>query len=105
MSCLPPLQVHEQKFSKLDFSQAYQQMLLSKELQLLTTINTHQGLYRYVGMPFGPASAPAIFRKLWITILTGIPHVILITGAMEEEHLHNLDEVLRGLQQHGITVK
>jgi len=45
------------------------------------------------------------FSKLWITILTGIPHVILITGATEEEHLHNLDEVLRGLQQHGITVK
>ena len=24
---------------------------------------------------------------------------------MEEEHLHNLDEVLKRLQQHGITVK
>ena len=30
---------------------------------------------------------------------------ILITGATKEEHLHNLDEVLRRLQQHGITLK
>ena len=64
------------RFSKLDPSQAYQQMLLSEESQPFTTINTHQGLYQYVRMPFGNASAPAIFQQIMDTILAGIPHVI-----------------------------
>ena len=45
------------------------------------------------------------------TILAGISHVIcyiddiLITGASEDEHLHNLEETLCRLQQQGITMK
>ena len=45
------------------------------------------------------------------TILQGIPHVqcyiddLLITGANEEEHIRNLDAVLKCLQSHGISLK
>ncbi len=45
------------------------------------------------------------------TILQGLPHVvcyiddILITGVDEEEHLRNLEEVLKRLQQHGIRLR
>ena len=45
------------------------------------------------------------------TILQGMDHVIcfiddiLITGASEEEHLRNLEEVLRRLQEHGVQIK
>ena len=44
-------------------------------------------------------------------ILQGIPHVtcyiddILITGANEQEHLHNLEEVFRRLDQHDLRIK
>ena len=49
------------KFSKLDLSQAYQQMLLHPDDQKYTTINTHLGLFQYTRLPFGIASAPAVF--------------------------------------------
>lgn len=45
------------------------------------------------------------------TILQGLPHVvcyiddILVTGATEHEHLHNLEEVIKQLHHHGITMK
>ena len=52
-----------QKFSKLDLSQAYQQMLLDLEDRKYTTINTHLGLFQYKPLPFGIALAPAIFQS------------------------------------------
>lgn len=78
-----------QKFSKLDLSQAYQQLLQEEESKKYTTINMHKGLYQYSRLPFGIASAPAIFQKTMDTILQGIPHVIcyiddiLVTGASQ----------------------
>ena len=58
-------------FSKLDLSQAYQQVLLEPDSRRYITISTHKGLYQYNRLPFGVASAPAI----------------LVTGKSEEEHL------------------
>ena len=99
------------KFSKIDLTQAYQQMILNKDSRVYVTINTHLGLFRYTRLPFGIASAPAIFQRTMDTILQGLPHVqcyiddIIITGSNEEEHLHNLEEVLKRLSHYGIRVK
>ena len=99
------------KFTKLDLSQAYQQMVLDDQSKDLVTINTHKGLYRYTRMPFGIAPAPAIFQRTMDIVLQGIPRTIcyiddiLITGVNDQEHLANLEEVLRRLQYHGITLK
>ena len=100
-----------QKFTKLDLTQAYQQMRLDDDSRQFVTINTHQGLYRYTRLPFGNASAPAIFQRTMDTILQGVPHTlcyiddILITGESTEEHLRNLEEVLKRLRHHHIRAK
>ena len=88
-----------QKFSKLDLSQAYQQMLLDPEDRKYTTINTHLGLFKYKRLPFGIASAPAIFQSQMEKILQGIPKAVcylddvLITGKDDSDHLATLEKV------------
>ena len=92
-----------QKFSKIDLSQAYQQVQLGEASQKFVTINTHKGLYQYTRVSFGIASAPALFQKIMDTILLGIPSTIcylddiLVTGKNDEEHSRNLEEVLKRL--------
>ena len=49
-------------FTKLDLSNAYQQVALDEESRKYVVINTHLGLFQYNRLPFGVASAPAIFQ-------------------------------------------
>ena len=49
-------------FTKLDLSQAYNQLPLSEESQQYTTINTSRGLFQYTRLSFGISSAPSIFQ-------------------------------------------
>lgn len=79
--------------TKLDLSHAYQQLTLDVELMQYVTINTHRGLSRYTRLPFGIASAPALFQKLMDSVLQEISNVIcyiddiLATGADDDDHL------------------
>nr|XP_061795480.1 uncharacterized protein K02A2.6-like [Nerophis lumbriciformis] len=100
-----------QKFSKIDLNQAYLQMHVDEESREWLTINTHKGLFRYCRLPFGITSAPALFQRAMDQILSGLPGVqcylddILCTGANDEEHLRNLDAVLKRLRQYGLRVR
>ena len=86
-------------------------MLLDEESCPYVTINTQKGLYRYLRLPFGVSSAPAVFQKAMDAILQGLPRVIcylddiLVTGSTPEEHLQNLAEVLDRLSEHGLRLK
>ena len=97
-----------QKFSKLDLSQAYQQVLLKLGSRKCVTINTHKGLYQYNRPSFGVALAPAVFQQTMEKILQGIPYVvvyiddILVTGHHDEEQLRILEACL---QEHGLRLK
>jgi len=64
------------KFTKLDLKHAYQQMQLEENVKELVTINTNKGLYQFTRLPFGIASAPALFQRAMDTILQGIPHIL-----------------------------
>ena len=97
--------------SKIDLSYAYQQMVLEEDSHKYVVINTHKGLYRYTCLPFWNCFCLGGVPRTMDTILQGIPNVlcylddILITGLSEKEHLQNLEEVPKRLQQHGIRVK
>ena len=100
-----------EKFTKLDLQSAYLQLELEEESRKFVTINTHRGLFEYTRLPFGVSSAPALFQRVMDSILQGIPRVkcyiddILITGANDEEHLQNLEQVLCRLEAEGVRLK
>lgn len=99
------------RYVHVHVTSAYQQMVLDEESSKLVTINTHQELYQYSHLPFGVTLAPAVFQRAMDTILQGIPGVIcylddiLTTGKSDREHLHNLKEVLKRLQHHGVQLR
>ena len=69
----------------------YQQVLLEEGSRKYVTINTHKGLYHYNRLPFGVASAPAVFQQLMEQILKGLQGVacylddVLITGRNDQD--------------------
>ena len=56
-----------EKFTKLDMSQAYQQMTPDEESRKFTTINTHKGLFQYNRLPFECPLHLVFFRGRWKT--------------------------------------
>ena len=98
-------------FTKLDLSQAYQQMLLDDDSKKLVVINTHRGLFAYNRLPYGVSSAPGIFQRRMEALLQGLPGVfcflddILLAGASEGENLKTLSEVLSRLKKGGLRLK
>lgn len=88
-----------QEFTKLDLSQAYQQLELETESRKYTTINTHRGLFQYNRLAYGISSASGIFQRIMENIVQGISQVvvriydILVTGTDRSDHLRNLASV------------
>ena len=52
------------KFTKLDMSQVYQQILLEEDSKQYVVVNTHRGLFQYTRLPFGiTRNFPAVNGK------------------------------------------
>ena len=89
--------------SKLNLSQAYEQVPLAEESHKYVVVNTHCGLFCYNRKPFGVSSALGIFQCIMENLLKGIPGVvvylddILVSGKSKNEHLATLEEVLQRL--------
>ncbi len=99
-----------QRFSKIDLRDAYLQIPLDEESANLLVINTPFGLYRYNRLPFGVASAAAIFQRCLHTLTAQVKGSanylddIVVTGESEEEHLQNLNLLLKTLNEWGLRV-
>ena len=76
----------------------------------MTTITTHQGLYRYKRQHMGISSASEKFTETIRCILAScngalnMTDDILVYGRTENEHNENLLNVLRTLEEAGLTV-
>lgn len=97
-------------FSKLDLSQAYQQIELDQDSKKYVTINTHLGLYAYSRLPYGVSAAPALFQSVMDKVLQGLRvgcylDDLIITGKDDQEHLANLRAVLSRLQDYGFKLQ
>ena len=92
-------------------TRAYLQLQLEDDSKKYTTIDTHLGLFQYNCVPYGISSAPEIFQRTVENLLQGIPFVIvrlddiLVSGANDEEHIANLEEVLKRLSNAGARLK
>ncbi|XP_063677789.1 uncharacterized protein K02A2.6-like [Bolinopsis microptera] len=100
-----------QKFSKVDIKKAYNNLLIREEDRVLTTLNTHKGLFQWNRLPYGISSSSAIFQSVMDDTLAGVPMTccriddILISGRNDEEHLINLNNVITRLELRGFKCK
>ena len=99
-----------QEFTKLDLKAAYTQMEVDDESKPLLTLNTHLGLFRLNRLPYGIASAPALWQRAMDSLLRDLPGVtcmiddIIVTGRTPEEHLNTLMKVLQRLSDAGLKL-
>ena len=97
-------------FSKLDLSQAYAQLPLSKQSQKYCVISMHRGFFACTRLPFGIASAPSILQRTIEKVLAGLDDVlvyfddILVCGATKAEHDLHLHQVLLRFQEAGLRL-
>lgn len=97
-------------FTKLDLSNAYNQLVLDEDSQLLCAWSTHIGTLKVKRLPFGVKTAAAIFQKTMENLFRGIPYVVVyqdditVTGKNMQEHISTLRLVLQKLQSSGLKL-
>ena len=96
--------------SKFDLRSGYNQILLSNESRYITAFCTHMGIFQYKRLNFGINAASEIFHKSIEQVLSGIKGAlnfsddIIVFGATKEEHDQRLEDVLKRLEDSGLTV-
>ncbi len=97
-------------FAKLDLTKAFHQLRISEKSRNFTTITTHKGLYRYLRLHMGIASAAEIFTEILRRILQGLKRVlnmvddVFILGETRLELHQNLIRCLFRLRQYGVSL-
>lgn len=95
----------------LDLCKGYWQVPLDPSCKPYTAFRSPSGLYQYTVMPFGLHGAPATFQRLMDRVLTGceqyaaayLDDVVIYSGSWQE-HLRHLEDILKRLQEAGLTI-
>ncbi|XP_060604313.1 uncharacterized protein K02A2.6-like [Ruditapes philippinarum] len=97
-------------FSRLDLYKAFHQIELDEASRVMTTFQTHIGLFRYKRLNFGVSAAPIIFQNELRQALQGLKGILNIAddivcfGKTHEEHDANLRALLQRLQDRNLTL-
>lgn len=100
-------------FTSLDLSSGYHQIPMAANSKQLTSFVTPDGQYEYNRMPFGLANAPSVFQRLMNKVLGSLKYDaitvylddILIPSTTVDERLKRLSEVLKVLEEEGLTLR
>ena len=85
-------------------------MDVTEESKKHLTINTQKGLFQYNRLVFGVTTCPAIWQSAIDQVLQGVPDTqcilnnMIIISKTDEEHLENLQKLLKQLQDAGLKV-
>jgi len=102
---------HGTHFSKIYLKDAYLQMELDDAAKEIMVVNTPLGLFQYQRLPYGIASAPAIFQRHLEQLLSETEGCgnylddIIISAPTVDQHLARLEQILCVLQANGIKCK
>lgn len=100
-----------EQYSKIDLTNAYQQLFLEESSRACNAITTHIGTFVYNRTPFGLTCIPEKFQKFMEETLRGLKGTavflddIAVTGSTYEEHIANLRAVLSRLREVGLRIK
>ena len=100
-------------FSTLDLHSAYWQIPMDPSDREKTAFTTQNGLYEFLRMPFGLASAPSTFQRMMEIVLSGLSFEmclcylddVIIFSKTFDEHCERLRAVLSRFRQHNLRVK
>lgn len=97
-------------FSTIDLTSAFFHVELDEQSRHVTNFFSGDRYYRYVRMPFGLCNAPDIFQDAMERIFRDCEGVmiylddILVYGKTRDEHDKHLQEVLRRLKEHNVSL-
>jgi len=81
-----------EKFSKLDFKNAYNQLKVDSQTSKLLAWSTHKGVYEVLRLPYGVKPATSIFQREVEKVFKNCPFTanllddLIVTGRNDDEH-------------------
>ena len=102
-----------QYFTCLDLKSGYWQVPVEEASRDVTTFTCFAGNFRFLKLPFGIMTAPALFSELMNKTLSGVQHKfamaylddIIIYSKTFEDHLEHIEAVFSRLREAGLKLK
>jgi len=98
------------KFSKLDFKNACNQLKVDSQTSKLLAWSTHKGVYEVLRLPYGVKPVTAIFQREVVKTFKNCPFTanlldeLIVTDRNDSEHLENLKEVFKRCKEAGFQL-